>query len=128
MVSVGVEMNESGVRFTFDASDLNEDGIKQAVSHTFGAVQRALAKRSELRNMRMLNPTGVTVSLDPESRFVECNVPYVEIRVQTKHVPGVALHARVVHAQTTTDPEMTERVCCALNESLMSTSADSGTG
>ena len=34
MVSVNVEMNEMGVRFTFDATDLNKDGIKQAVSKT----------------------------------------------------------------------------------------------
>jgi len=68
MVSVNVEMDETGVRFAFDASNLNEDGIKEAVAKTFGKVQRTLLKRSDVRNMRALNSTGITVYLDPETR------------------------------------------------------------
>ena len=127
MVTVNVEMNEMGVRFTFDATDLNEDGIKQAVSKTFAAVQRTLMRRSDVRNMCALNPKGVTVYIDPETRHVECNVPYIEIQIQMEHVPGVTPRAHVVPEQTTADPEMTERVCSALNKFLTSTSPASGT-
>lgn len=127
MVSVSVETNEMGVRFTFDATDLNEGDVKQVVMKTFGAVQRSFMKRSDVRNMVALNPKGITVYMDPETRHVECNVPYMEIRVQMKHVPGVTPHARVVHEETTADSEMSERVCSAMNKSLMSTSPDSET-
>ena len=127
MVNVNVDMNDFGVRFAFDASDLNDAGIKQAVAKTFGLVQRTLIGQSDVSNTRALNPKGITVYVDPETRLVECNVPYMEIRVQMQHVPGVAPHARIVHQQTNADPEMTEAVCSALNTSLTSTSLDTGT-
>lgn len=127
MVSVNVEMNEMGVRFTFDASDLNEDGIKQTVAKTFGKIQRTLLKRSDVRNMRALNSTGITVYLDPETRHVECSVPYMEIRVKMKHVPGVHPHARVVPEETTADAGMAKRLCDAANMALTSTSPDTAT-
>ena len=122
-----MEMNDFGVRFTFDASDLNDDGIKQAVVKTFGMVQRTLLKSSDVCNNHALNSKGITVYMDPETHRVECTVPYMEIRVQMKHVPGVAPHARVVREQTTADPEMADLVCSALNKSLTSTSPDTGT-
>ena len=127
MVSVNVEMDEMGVRFTFDASDLNEDDIKQTVAKTFGMIQRTLLKRSDVRNMRALNSTGITVYLDPETRHVECSVPYMEIRVKMKHVPGVHPHARVVPEETTVDARMAKRVCDAANMTLTSTSPDIAT-
>lgn len=91
MVSVAVEMNQMGVRFTLDASDLNADGIKQAVERTFRRVQDTLIETLDVHNTRVLNPNGIKVYLDPETRRVECNIPYIEVRVQLEQVPRVSL-------------------------------------
>ena len=126
MVSVHVEMEEVGVRLTFDASRLTDDGVKQVVARTFREIQRTLIADGDVRNMRVLRSEGTTVRLDPETRHAECHIPFMEIRVQTTHVPGVPLHARVVGDQTTASPEVADAVCAAVNQSLGDASSDTG--
>lgn len=53
MVSVHVEMNDTGVCLTFDASNLNESGIKQVAAGAFKSIQDSLIDTGDLSNMRV---------------------------------------------------------------------------
>lgn len=124
MVSVDVEMNDMGVRFTFDASNLNESGIKQAVAGAFKSIQDSLINKGDLNNMRVLNPKGTTVHLDQDTKRAMCTIPFIDIHVQKQHVPEGTSRAVVVE-DTTTDPELANRICDGFNNILKSTSPDS---
>ena len=126
MLSVNLVMNDTGVRFTFDASELNESGIKQAVAGAFKTIQDSLIDQAELKNMRVLNPKSTTVHLDRDTKRATCTVPFMDIRVQMQHVPEGTSRV-VVMEGTTADPELTNRVCEGMNEVLTSTSPDSET-
>ncbi len=126
MVSVNVQMNDTGVRFTFDASDLNESGIKQAVAGAFKTIQDSLIDQADLNNMRVLNPKGTTVHVDPNTKRATCTVPFMDICVQMQYVPEGTSRA-VVMEDTTADPELANRLCDGFNKVLKSTSPDSET-
>tara|TARA_B110001450_G_scaffold236951_2_gene242823 strand:+ start:6936 stop:7325 length:390 start_codon:yes stop_codon:yes gene_type:complete len=123
MVSVNVEMDTVGVRLTFDASDLNDTGIKQTVVKTIKRVKHTLIDAS--KNC-VLNCMAITVIVNPKTRHVTCSIPYIEIRLKTSYVPGVVPLFRVVDDETTTDPEMANKVCSAMNECIRPTSTGTG--
>lgn len=127
MVSIELEMRDTDLRFAFDASDLNENGINQAVSKTFSAIQEELIDGGDLGDMRVLNPEGVNVYLDSDTKRVTCTVPFMDIRVQMQDVPGVTPRAHVVRESTTVDPDVADHVCSAMNNVLTSTSPDTST-
>ena len=77
-----VRRHADHVSLEFDASQLNDDGIKQTVCQTFKKTnQHLINSAQDLTNFVALDKEQVKVHLDTDSRIVTCTIGYINVVV-----------------------------------------------
>lgn len=79
-VVVQVHEDDDSMTISFDASELNERGIKQAVFGALHEVRRQWSQEDD--PLRILDARNVTAQLDPNTRHVVATCPVRRVRIE----------------------------------------------
>jgi len=118
MVSVGVDTHYNGVTLSFDASTLNDDGIRMVVAKTIKQINDArLSNNAPDNDICVVDSRYITVSVDSDTHCAVCTAPYLMIRI--KRVSGHGPPRATVEEEGCSTPSaLTQQLCDAANAVL----------
>ena len=120
MVGVRVSMADDGVTFSFDASNLNDHGIRTAIREAVNTINEKLVSDNVSgTDLRIICPRSLTVSVDPDTFDAVCTAPYLTVRIRRE--PSIGPPRMTVHEEGRSTPSaLAQGLHNAANEVLRS--------